>query len=165
MELTNDKHDESFRIVDRRLFTADGELRKEALEQERQEQARQEQLKAQKATQPPSSQGQPAAQQPAPSRPFQMLVNLLTQNAAMCLGGYADPTTGRAVVDLEAARDLIDILEMLREKTKDRLAADDDRLLAEVLGSLKMSFLEVSKAAAQAMRERAPAGANPTRKP
>jgi hypothetical protein len=164
--LANEKHDDSFRVVDRRLFNAEGELRKEAVEEERREEERQEKQKAAA----PASQGAPgnqnAAKAPAaeavpPSRSFQMLVDLLARNAALFLGGYTDPSTGRAVVDLEGGREIIDMIEVLREKTRGNLAAEDDRFLVEVLGSLKLSFLEVSKAAAQAMREGAPAGGPP----
>lgn len=82
-----------------------------------------------------------------------MLVDLLARNAALFLGGYADPATGQAVVDLEGAREVIDMMEVLREKTRGNLAAQEERLLTDVLGSLKMSYLEISKAAAQAMRQ------------
>lgn len=88
-----------------------------------------------------------------------MLIDLLYSNAAVYLGGYADPATGRPMVDLEAARNIIDMFEVLREKTRGNIAAEDDRMLVEVLGSLKMAFLEVSKAAGQAVRE------NPTAVP
>jgi hypothetical protein len=92
------------------------------------------------------------------SRGFQMLVDFLARNAAAVLGGMADPRTGKAFVDLEGARDLIDMLDALREKTQGNLAADDEQLLVEILGSLKLTFMEVSRAAAgAAMSEKAKA--------
>jgi hypothetical protein len=160
--LAGDKHDESFRVVDRRLFNADGELRPEAVDQERRDEEHQAKVNNQKATAPPvapapqNAAGAPAPEPIPPSRSFQMLVDLLARNAALFLGGYQDPTTGRAIVDLEGAREIIDMIEVLRAKTGGSLAAEDERFLTEVLGSLKLSFLEVSKAAAQAMREGAP---------
>jgi hypothetical protein len=167
--LASEKHDDSFRVVDRRLFTAEGELRQEIAEQEEKERARQEKVEAQKVQpSPPGSPPQagsatpaPVADAPRPSRSFQMLIDMLARNAALFLGGYADPATGRAMVDLDSARELIDMMEVLREKTKGNLAAEDDKLLTEVLSALKLSYLEVSKAAAQAMREGAPASARP----
>ena len=161
--MANEKHDESFRVVDRRLFNAEGELRQEAVDEERREEQRQASQKASAPASPAAPATQNAAKAPAaeavpPSRSFQMLVDLLARNAALFLGGYTDPSTGRAILDLEGAREVIDMIEVLREKTRGNLAAEDDRFLVEVLGSLKLSFLEVSKAAAQAMREGAPAG-------
>lgn len=170
--MTEQKSDESFKIVDRRLFNAEGELRQEAVEQERRET---ETAAAAKAAAPPPPEPLRAKSGPgiaAPageaaggavesigqSRGFQMLVDFLARNAAAVLGGMADPRTGKAFVDLEGARDLIDMLDALREKTQGNLAADDEQLLVEILGSLKLTFMEVSRAAAgAAMSEKAKA--------
>jgi len=150
--LAERKPEESFKVIDRRPFTAEGELRKEALEQERREEeaaATAQKTPAGKggaaATPAPRS---PAAETPKASRGFQLLVDFLARNAAVLLGGYTDPRSGEALLDLEGARDVIDMLDALREKTQGNLAPDDDRLLLDVLGSLKLSFLEMSKAAA-----------------
>jgi Domain of unknown function (DUF1844) len=169
--VADQKLDESFKIIDRRLFTAQGELRKEALEQEKRERESAAALEPSavrsgtstssgKAPAVPSgatgaaSPGA-AAEAPPSSRGFQMLVDFLARNAAALLGGYADPRTGQAILDLEGAREMIDMLDALREKTRGNLSPEDDHLLIEVLGSLKLSFLEMSKAAAQAMKEKA----------
>ncbi|HTW24923.1 MAG TPA: DUF1844 domain-containing protein [Candidatus Baltobacteraceae bacterium] len=163
------KQDEGFKVVDRRLFTEDGELRKDAVEQERRDE--EAAAKAHKAAPPaPSSKSNPAAGATpaapvaadgagadaiAPSRNFQVLVDFLTRNAAAMLGGMADPRTGQPFLDLEGAREMIDMLDVLREKTQGNLAKSDEDLLVEVLGSLKLTFMEVSKAAAEAMANKA----------
>jgi Domain of unknown function (DUF1844) len=97
----------------------------------------------------------PAAEVSPSSRSFQMLVDFLTRNAAAMLGGMADPRTGQAFVDLEGAREVIDMLDALREKTRGNLSKEDDNLLIEVLGSLKLTFMEISKAAAEQMAKKA----------
>ena len=66
----------------------------------------------------------------------------------MLLGGYADPRTGQPVLDLEGAREMIDMLDVLREKTRGNLATEEDTLLLDVLGNLKLAFMEMAKAAA-----------------
>lgn len=86
-----------------------------------------------------------------------MLVDFLVRNAAMMLGGYQDPRTGQTLLDLEGGREMIDMLDALRETTRGNLAAEDDRLLLDVIGQLKLSFMEVQKAAAAAMKEKAKA--------
>ena len=83
-----------------------------------------------------------------------MLVDFLTRNAAAMMGGMADPQTGQAYVDLEGAREVIDMLDALRDKTRGNLAKADDELLIEVVGSLKLTFMEISKAAAEAMAKK-----------
>jgi hypothetical protein len=49
---------------------------------------------------------------------------------------------------------MIDMLDVLREKTLGNLAKADSDLLLEVIGSLKLSFMEISKAASEAMAKK-----------
>ncbi|HEU5410758.1 MAG TPA: DUF1844 domain-containing protein [Candidatus Acidoferrales bacterium] len=159
--MADPKNEESFRVVDRRLFTPEGELRPEIAEQQTREQAKSEtsaaarEGKSEKASQPTASQ-QPAAQQNPTikaDRNFQLLIDLLGRNAAALMGGVPDPATGQAYLDLEGAREMIDMLDVLREKTSGNLAPEEESLLSDVLGSLKLSYMEISKAAAKKMRE------------
>ena len=153
--MADPKQDEGFKVVDRRLFTEAGELRKDALERESREQAPPPATPApaQKAAAPPAP--APAAVEPPESRSFQMLINFLAQNGAAMLGGMADPRTGKPFVDLEGAREVIDMLDALRDVTKGNLAKADQELLADVAGSLKLHYMEISKAAAEAMAKKA----------
>jgi len=86
-----------------------------------------------------------------------MLINFVAQNAAMLLGAYPDPRTGQGMVDLEGAREMIDMIDALHQATRGNLAPEDERLLLDVAGSLKLSFMELTKAAAKAMQEKAKA--------
>lgn len=158
-----DQNDEGFKVVDRRLFTETGELRKDAAEQDRIWEEEAKKAAAAKAQPKPAAPmaGSPQggeATSPEPevesSRSFQMLVDFLTRNAAAMLGGMADPRTGQAFLDLEGAREIIDMLDVLREKTKGNLAKADEDLLVEVLGSLKLTFMEISKAAAEQLQKK-----------
>ena len=49
---------------------------------------------------------------------FIELVMMQAQQAALCLGQMAHPSTGKAEINLDAARMFIDHLEIIREKTK-----------------------------------------------
>ena len=174
--MADPKHDESFKVIDRRLFNTEGEIRDEAIREERRKQetepaaatpsnsslsaAQKKDPASSKASQKPepARETPPAeANSPKPSRGLQMLINFVAQNAAMLLGAYPDPRSGQPIVDLEGARELIDMLDGLRETTRGNLAAEDDRLLLDVLGSLKLSYMEMTKAAAKAMQEKAKA--------
>lgn len=170
--MAEQKPDEGFKVVDRRLFTEQGELRPDAAAQEwREEEPKSKPARpsgdsraAKQAAGAPSAAPQaPASEEPlaedrAPSRGFQMLVDFLTRNTAAMLGGMADPRTGQAFVDLEGARELIDMMDALRETTRGNLAKPDEELLIEVIGSLKLTYMEVSKAAAEAMAKKAKGG-------
>jgi len=164
--VADEKKNTEFRVIDRRLFTADGEMRKEVIEEGLRDDVAAPSTPAANPAAPPTAQanaGQapapdmPAqsAEPPQPSRSFQLLVDFIARNAAALLGGYADPRTGQVMLDLEGAQELIDMLDALREKTRGNLAPEEDRFLLEITGSLKLQFLEMSKAAAKAMREQA----------
>jgi hypothetical protein len=165
--LADPKHEETFRVIDRRLFNAEGEIRAEALREEKPKPAAEPEIIPSKKAAHPADSATTATAPPAPtaeaplaipsSRGFEMLVNFVAQNAAMLLGAYPDPRTGQAMLDLEGARELIDMLVALRDASRGNLSADDDRLLLDVLGSLQLSFMEMTKAAAKAMQEKAKA--------
>jgi Domain of unknown function (DUF1844) len=162
--LSENKHEESFRVIDRRPFTAEGELRPEVVDQEEREAAREAaaEAAAKKAAPAPvaskSDDGEEAIVPPAdaPKRipAFENLVRMLGSNAAMVLGAYADPRTGQPMIDPDAARELIDMLDALRDKTRGNLSPEEDTLLLDLLGKLKMTYLEVNQAiAAQAQAQ------------
>jgi hypothetical protein len=191
--LAEHKHDESFKVVDRRPFTAEGELRKEAVDEERRERESAKVLSEKQAAKPEAapaaSAGKditvaegaaapgataagaaagttaagaaPAQEGLAPSRNFQMLIDFLARNAAAMLGGMTDPRSGQPFLDLEGAHEMIDLLDVLREKTKGNLAAEDNALLVEVIGSLKLSFMEISNAVAAQAQSAVKAGKKP----
>lgn len=153
--MTDHKKEDAFRVIDRRPFTAEGEPRREAMEEKEREAKREERLHPVAAAPKPNEPQPPLEQAPieVPKRslPFENLVRMLGSNAAMVLGAYADPSTGQPMIDPEAARELIDMLDALHEKTKGNLAPEEDTLLLDLLGKLKMTYLEVNRAiAAQA---------------
>jgi hypothetical protein len=176
LALADPKQEESFKVIDRRLFNTEGEIRDEAVREERRKQetepspasplnapaagAQKREIAAAKPSQKTEPARAPAAAEaalPKPSHGFQMLINFLAQNAAMLLGAYPDPRSGQPMLDLEGARELIDMLDALREASRGNLASEDERLLLDVLGSLKLSYMEMTKAAAKAMQEKAKA--------
>jgi hypothetical protein len=147
--LSDHKQEEAFRVIDRRPFTAEGELRKEVVEEEERE-AKREAAKT-PAPAPESAKtpaAPPLAETPKRSPAFENLVRMLGSNAAMVLGAYADPRTGQPMLDPDAARELIDMLDALHEKTKGNLAPEEDTLLLDLLGKLKMTYLEINQAVA-----------------
>ncbi|HYW81989.1 MAG TPA: DUF1844 domain-containing protein, partial [Spirochaetia bacterium] len=95
----------------------------------------------------------PAKETPKKSPAFENLVRMIGSNAAMVLGAYADPRTGQPVIDPEAAHELIDMLDALREKTLGNLAPEEDAMLLDLLGKLKMTYLEINQALAAQMAQ------------
>ena len=144
--------DEGFKVIDRRPFTAEGEIRKEVVEEQERE-ARREEVKAEAKTakEAKAEPAKPAADAPKKLPAFENLVRMIGSNAAMVLGAYADPNTGQPMIDPDAARELIDMLDALQEKTKGNLAAEENDMLLDLLGKLKLTYLEVQKAMAAEM--------------
>ncbi len=77
---------------------------------------------------------------------FIELVMMNAQQAALCLGQMAHPSTGKAEVNLDAAKMFIDHLEIIREKTRGNLSKDEEKILTSVLSELQMAFVQVSSA-------------------
>lgn len=147
--MSDHKQNDTFRVIDRRPFTAEGELRQDVVA----EQEREAKAEAAGAAPAPSEKAKAPATPPPSEMPkrvaaFENLVRMLGQNAAMVLGAYADPRTGQPVVDPDAARELIDMLDALHEKTKGNLAPEEDNLLLDLLGKLKLTYLEINQAVA-----------------
>jgi Domain of unknown function (DUF1844) len=147
--LSDHKQDDSFRVIDRRPFTSEGELRKDVVE----EQEREARVAATKASPAPAEKAKAPANPPPADAPkrvagFEDLVRMLGQNAAMVLGAYADPRTGQPIIDPDAARELIDMLDALHEKTKGNLAPEEENLLLDLLGKLKLTYVEINQAVA-----------------
>lgn len=91
-----------------------------------------------------------------PKVDFSMLVLSLSQTALVHLGEGADPdstdstpdsTSALPEPDLALARQTIDILGMLQEKTRGNLDGSEERLIDQVLYDLRMRFVESSKSA------------------
>ncbi len=77
---------------------------------------------------------------------FMELVSLFQMQAMMALGKIANPMTGKAERNLDAARLMIDTLEMLEKKTTGNLNADETRMLKAALTDLRIMFVDESKA-------------------
>jgi len=85
-----------------------------------------------------------------PSIDFTTFVASLSHSALMHLG-EAPPLEGHpAEQNFPLARQTIDLLGLLEEKTKGNLTGDEERILAHTLFDLRTRFVEVSKAASKA---------------
>lgn len=69
----------------------------------------------------------------------------LASNALLHLGAMPDPDTNKPDANLPLARQTIDILAMLREKTAGNLSADEDQLFENLLYDLRLRFVQASR--------------------
>jgi hypothetical protein len=85
------------------------------------------------------------AESPFGEMSFSTFVMGLTTQALMHLGEIADPVQQRVAHDLPAAKQMIDLLGILRDKTKGNLDAAEEQLLGEVQYVLRMRYVEVAR--------------------
>lgn len=141
------EEDKPIRVVDRRMFTADGELRPDFQAEERPEPAKPP-APAPATPPPPAAGAGPAPTEGTPgaeavtSQAFIALVSFLASNVYAALG--VDPMTGERLQRREpaAARQMIDWLGALEQKTRGRLSFEESDLLSRVLYELRMAYVE-----------------------
>ena len=79
---------------------------------------------------------------------FSQLVLMFHAAAMQQMGKIKNPLLNKIERDLAAAQGSIDLLDMLKEKTRGNLTADEERLLTSILKELKLNFVdEVNKPA------------------
>ncbi|WP_038057692.1 DUF1844 domain-containing protein [Thermodesulfobacterium hydrogeniphilum] len=74
---------------------------------------------------------------------FSTFILSLNTAALVHLGELPDPITNKKQVNLTLAKQTIDTLEMLREKTKGNLTLDEEKLLQTIIYELKLKFLKL----------------------
>ena len=128
------KKDSGFVVKDKRLFAETDESRP------------QEDLKAPAAEEEPKPPETPetTTNQEAdyPLVNFTNFVLSLSTSAIFHFGDFPDPEGGKAQKNLPAAKQTIDILDMLNEKTKGNLDENEDKLIQSVLYELKMRYVK-----------------------
>lgn len=81
-----------------------------------------------------------------PPLEFSSLIMPFYMPALIKLGLIEDPASGRPQPNVEHARRLIDLLDLLRDRTKGNLEPEEQKLIEAALIQLKEAFLERSGA-------------------
>ena len=77
-----------------------------------------------------------------PEVTFSSLVLSLNTSALFHLGELAHPESGEKTVDFDLAKNAIDTLTMLQEKTQGNLDSNENELLTRMVYELKMRFVK-----------------------
>jgi len=129
-----------FTVQDRRRFSPEtGEAREDSRENRDTSQVESA------ASQPEAEHDAPQAQEPLPAINFSTFIISLSTQALMQLGEIADPLSGKVNKDIPVAKQMIDIIGMLRDKTKGNLNAGEDSLTEDILFDLRMKYVEAVK--------------------
>jgi hypothetical protein len=94
---------------------------------------------------PPGESGGPAGQEFLPPLDFSSIVLPLFTQALIKLGFFKEAEKTPAEPNLELARRLIDILDLLKDRTKGNLSPEEEKFLDSCLQQLKAEYLEKSK--------------------
>ena len=167
------KQDSAFTVTDRRLFTPEGEPRQETEEKEAEPKpvaAAKQQVRPEEAPMPPAPSAAEQQQQADAYRKssrdldsdvelsgasakdlemtFERFMASLYMTAMLQLGLMREEGT-QPRIDLIGARQTIDTISLLSEKTKGNLTAAEENFLQNSLYELRMAYVEVTNALAR----------------
>ena len=144
------EEEKGFVVRDRRIFT-DEDTEAEATDEKTQTHpATDEPAQPPPETEPPP---EPEAQEPSktdtseeqppfPEINFSTFIVSLNASALLHLGAIEDPTTGQKTKNLPMAKQTIDILSMLEEKTDGNLNNEEKNLLKNMLYDLRLMYVK-----------------------
>ena len=83
---------------------------------------------------------------PMPPASLEVLVTMLATEALVALGQVPHPLTQQVQVDRKQAQYLIDMIDMIRQRTKGNLTPDEEQLIEAVLHQLRMAYIATGQA-------------------
>ena len=159
--MTNDKKE--LKVTDKRIFTAEGDIREEfrndihpaapatIVAPPPEAAAPPPEARPEAKAAPKSKPAEPkdkrtiADRAGSPETPFANFIEPLIAQAYMSLGMLPNPYQPQTKADIGAARQMIDILTLLQDKTRGNLTPDEDDFLNTYLGELKLAFVKITK--------------------
>ncbi len=146
------------KVTDKRIFTAEGDIREEFRDEIHAEAPAEkppepappvEERRSQPSGTPPPETGERrrtmADKATNPGSPFTNFIEPLIAQGYMSLGMLRNPYQPQSKIDVGAARQMIEILTLLKEKTEGNLTADEDDFLETHLGELKLAYVQRTK--------------------
>ena len=130
-----------FVVKDRRIFAEENLDDEEKGEKEAPASEAKKEAEDKEANEKPDA----GAQEPHPQFPeinFATFVASLNASALLQLGAIEDPTTGTKNKNLPMAKQTIDILSMMQEKTAGNLSEEEENLLKNILYDLRLMYVK-----------------------
>ena len=94
---------------------------------------------------PPSAESSEPHDPPMPPASFELLLTTLATESLVALGQVPHPLTGKANVQRNQGKFLIDTIEVLRDKTKGNLTPNESELLESMLHQLRLLFVQTAE--------------------
>jgi hypothetical protein len=159
----NEEQEVTFKVADRRKFNADGSLREGVVLDEPQPEpepsgpSASTEAEAQQTL--PSSEPAAGVDEEIPGEDdpasFVNFLSTLATNAAAALGAVPHPATGKRTLDLDTGKYWLDVLGMIKEKTKGNLHPQEGRILDTLLADLRMQYVTMVRAAEEKLKANA----------
>ena len=171
----DDQEEVTFKVADRRKFNADGSVREGVvLDEPKPAKPPEPQPKAEvpaMADAESLSPSDPASHEPVDGDPeygddtdlpgaddpasFVNFLSTLATNAAASLGAVPHPATGQRSLDLDTGKYWLEVLGMIREKTKGNLHPQEAKLLDGLLADLRMQYVTVIRVTEEKLKSQA----------
>jgi hypothetical protein len=139
-----EKEDKGFVVRDRRKISLDDAEGEPVVTPEDKDEKSIDEKKAREQFDQAASEGSREQGHPLPEVSFATFVFSLSSSALVHLGEIPEPETSRTQVDLVLAKQIIDTLGMLEEKTRGNLEPDEERLMKSVLYDLRLRYVQKS---------------------
>ena len=127
------EEEKGFVIKDRRSLDDKGHLKEEGGEKDAEKKEARETPEKEQARRPV-----------LPEVNFSYFLISLSSSALFHLGEIADPQTGQKSKDLPLAKHSIDIIAMLKEKTKGNLTEEEQKALESILTDLRWRYVKAA---------------------
>ena len=149
-----EKQEKKFEVKDKRRFTGEGDQRGTA--ESPKESSTTATTEEASSKEPEAVQGKAGGEEAQPAKEekppadlppinFATFVVSLSSSVLIHLGLAPDPISGEARKELPLAKQTIDILSMIQEKTKGNLSKEEGQLMESILYDLRMRYVEEAK--------------------
>jgi hypothetical protein len=125
----DEPEDKGYTVKDKRFLNMSEEEKAQARQQE--------QAQEQAATEAGGSGGIPL-----PEITFSSFILSLSSSVFISIGAMPDPVTGKTEKNLDRAKQTIDLLGLLQEKTRGNLSTDEENLFDHLLYDLRMAYIK-----------------------
>ncbi len=125
--------DKGYKVTDRRYLH---------MSEEEKAKVREEEAARKKAKEDYQEAARQATETPLPEITFSAFLISLGSSAFVHLGDMPDPTTGETKQNLALAKQTIDLLGLLREKTRNNLLEEEEKLFDNLLYDLRLRYVK-----------------------
>jgi hypothetical protein len=146
--MTENNEDKGFAVKDKRMFTDEGDVKPESVKEEEGKPSLEKEDVKQEAAEKDKQRVEGGVREetaPLPEINFPTFLLSLHTSVLFHFGDFQDPATGEKARSLPAAKQTIDILAMLKEKTEGNLDGDEQNLLDGILYELRMRYMKESE--------------------